>query len=310
MAALNILGLAGFGLEVPDLDAARRFYTAFGLDARDQDTGVSLRSPGRGHDEIVIVNGPAKRLRHLSFFIAPEAKIAFADKLQAAGLALHETPPIAGAAAGLWFQDPWGMWIHLDPRRPEPVPAATVPIRNTGGRRDRVDVALWQELDRKAVPRRIGHMLMFTQEWARVEKFYCEVLGFRTTDRAQGRVAFMAAGEGIIDHHCFGLINGTHRGIQHASFEVAGIDDIGFTAWRMREAGYKDGFGPGRHAIASNLFHYTRDPWGSWIECYADMDMVSDAWQCRDWQSLPYIWGPEWSPEFWTHEHNANFEPR
>jgi catechol-2,3-dioxygenase len=136
------------------------------------------------------------------------------------------------------------------------------------------------------------------------------VLGLRTTDRATGKVAFMAAGDGAIDHHCFGLIPSTHRGLQHASFKVGGIDDIGFGLWRMRQAGYKESFGPGRHTLASNLFHYIRDPWGSWVEYYADMDRISDKWECRDWNELPYIWGPEWAPEFWSNEMNGNVEPK
>lgn len=310
MQSPKVLGLSGFGIEAPDLDTARHFYTTFGLDATQDADALRLRSPGRAHDEITVFRGAVKRLHHLSFFIDPDAKIAFAERLAAAGLESSEALPRAGAPAGLWFQEPWGMWIHLNPMRPEALPVIELPPFNGGARHDRTGVALWQDVQRKRPPLRIGHMLMFTQEWERVEAFYCDVLGLRTTDRAKGKVAFMAAGEGIIDHHCFGLINSTHRGIQHASFHVAGIDDIGFTAWRMRDAGYKDSFGPGRHAIASNLFHYTRDPWGSWIECYADMDKITAEWQCRDWQSLPYIWGPEWSPEFWSNDHNANHEPR
>ena len=80
-------------------------------------------------------------------------------------------------------------------------------------------------------------------------------------------------------------------------------------ALQMRKAGYTEGFGVGRHALASNLFHYTRDPWGSWAEYYADMDKISDDWESGDWQSLPYIW-PDWAPEFWNNEMNANHEPR
>ena len=145
---------------------------------------------------------------------------------------------------------------------------------------------------------------------AEAERFLCDVLGLRVADRAVGKVSFLAAGEGVIDHHCFGLVHSTHRGFQHASFQVGGIDDIGLGAWRMREAGYRDSFGPGRHALASNLFQYVRDPWGSWVEYYADMDKISERWVSRDWSVLPYIWGPEWSPEFWGGEMNANLEPR
>jgi len=141
------------------------------------------------------------------------------------------------------------------------------------------------------------------------EQFYGKALGLRTSDRAAGKVAFMAAGEGVRDHHCFGLIKSTHRGFQHGSFHVNSIDDIGFGALQMHQAGYREGFGVGRHALASNLFHYTRDPWGSWIGYYTDMDKISEAWQAQDWNALPYVW-PQWAPEFWVQEMNANQEPR
>ena len=40
------------------------------------------------------------------------------------------------------------------------------------------------------------------------------------------------------------------------------------------------------------------------------MDKITDQWTCPDWDDLPYIWGPDWSPEFWGQEMNANLEPR
>ena len=306
----KVLGLSGFGLEVPDLEVARRFYVAFGLQVEQTAGKLVLRSPGRSNDEIVVVQGAKKRMHHLSFFIAPGTEAAFGEKLAKAGIDVRVSPAMAELRPGLWFQDPWGTWINLHPKHPDPLPAISLPEYNIGGRGARIDVDLWQELPRDRPPMRIGHMLVFTPDWERAEKFFVDVLGLWTTDRVAGKVAFMAAGEGVIDHHCFGLINGTHRGFQHASFQVASMDDIGFGAWRMVNAGYKQGFGPGRHAIASNLFHYTRDPWGSWIEYYADMDKVTTSWKCRDWDDLPYIWGPEWSPEFWGTEMNGNFEPR
>ena len=306
----KVTGLCGFGLEVPELAVAQRFYETFGLQVQQAGAALLVRCPGRSDAEIVLTTGNRKRMHHLSFFISPAAKDAFAAKLRGAGLAMTETAPVGGIRGGLWFQDPWGTWINLNPVEPQSPAPVALPLSNTGGRSDRIDVNLWQELDRNRPPMRIGHLLIFTQDWERAEAFFATILGLRTTDRGKGKVAFMAAGDGVIDHHCFGLINSSHRGFQHASFQVAGFDDIGYGAWRMRAAGYKEAFGPGRHAIASNLFHYTRDPWGSWVEYYADMDKVTDHWQCRDWESLPYTWGPEWSPEFWNGEMNANLEPR
>ena len=302
MSTLKVIGLNGFGLEVPDLDVAAKFYGAFGLVGERRGEMIGLRSPGRPRDEAILVRGAHKRLHHISFVIRPDDEAPFAAKLRKAGLTPGSAP--GGAQrAGLWFRDPWGTLINLCPGEPppgaKPVPAG-----------ERLDVHRWRELDRDPKPARIGHMLVFTPDWEKAEKFFADVLGLRTSDRAAGKVSFMAAGDGVIDHHCFGLIPSTHRGYQHASFQVGSIDDIGFGTWRMRNAGYKETFGPGRHALASNLFHYIRDPWGSWIEYYADMDKISDRWECRDWSELPYIWGPEWSPEFWGKEMNGNFEPR
>jgi catechol-2,3-dioxygenase len=302
MSDPKVIGLNGIGLEVPDAATAEKFYGAFGLTTRRRGGAVGFGSPGRANDELLVIPGAArKRLHHLSFTMRPGDEAAWGEKLKQHGL---KTGAPAAARPGIWFQDPWGTWINLSP--------GSFPYENSAPAKseERLDVHHWRTLERDPKPQRLGHMLMFTPDYEKSEAFFTEVLGLRTTDRAKGKVSFMAAGNGVIDHHCFGLIPSTHRGFQHASFKVGGIDDIGFGAWRMRAAGYKESFGPGRHALASNLFHYFRDPWGSWIEYYADMDRISDKWECRDWQELPYVWGPEWAPEFWGKEMNGNFEPR
>ena len=301
MTQPKVIGLAGVGLQVPEVGVAEKFYGTFGLQGEKRGAGVGFRSAGRARDEILVLPGaPQKRMHHLSFFIRPNDEAPFAEKLQKMGL----KPSSAPERPGLWFEDPWGTQINLTPGSSPYDEKTQEPEKN------RLDVHHWKALNRDPRPLRIGHMLMFTPDYEKSEAFFSEALGLRTTDRAKGKVSFMAAGDGVRDHHCFGLIPSTHRGFQHASFKVSGIDDIGFGAWRMRNAGYKETFGPGRHALASNLFHYFRDPWGSWIEYYADMDRISDSWECRDWNELPYVWGPEWAPEFWGKEMNGNFEPK
>lgn len=309
MSSPKVQGLSGFGLEVPDLEEAEAFYKAFGLQSERRGDAVVLGSPGRDHEEGVLLKGARKRLHHVSFFIRPDDTERFAEHLHRSGLDVTEEPPEGWLRTGLWFQDPWGTWIHLAPKDPAVRKETPDHPSNLYGHADRVDVHLWREIPKDRPPQRIGHMLMFASDWVKAETFFSDVLGLRTSDRVAGKVAFMAAGDGITDHHCFGLINSTHRGFQHASFMVPNFDDIGFGAWRMTEAGYKDIFGPGRHAVASNLFCYIRDPWGSWVEYYADMDKISPAWRCNDFETLPYVWGPEWSPEFWGGEMNANLEP-
>lgn len=306
----HVLGLNGFGLVVPDLAVAERFYTAFGLEKHAAGGGLAFSCRGRRNDEILLAQGPRKRLHHVSFHVLPESLGPFADRLRAEGLTPGETAPEGFARPGLWFRDPWGTWLNLDPTPMQAEPVIALPEYNFGGQIRRVDVNLWQELerDRKPAPLRLGHVLIFTPEWEKAEQFFSGVLGLRATDRIAGKGVFMNAGDGTVDHHCFAMIQSTHRGLQHASFYVGGFDAIGFAAWHMRESGYRDTFGPGRHAIASNLFQYFRDPWGSWVEYYSDMDKITENWVCRDWKSLPYTWGPEWSPEFWGNVMNGNLE--
>ena len=303
MSEPKVIGLNGVGLEVPDLGVAEKFYGAFGLVSYKHENSVGFRAAAGGSDALLVMRGAKKRMHHVSFLIRPGDEPAFAEKLKKHGMQTASAP--GGAPReGLWFQDPWGTWINLSPG------VSPYQDKNPESSKSQIDVHKWRELNRDPKPQRIGHMLMFTPDYEKAEAFFTEVLGLRTSDRAKGKASFMAAGDGVIDHHCFGLVPSTHRGYQHASFKVSGIDDIGFGAWRMRNAGYKETFGPGRHALASNLFHYFRDPWGSWIEYYADMDRISDAWQPRDWNELPYVWGPEWAPEFWGKEMNGNFEPQ
>lgn len=308
MSVARVHSLAGYGFEVPDVEVARSFYTAFGLQPKAHAGALALGCADVAAPSVLVLQGApgsTKRLHHLSFFVQASDLPRFEERLKAMGTPAS-TPPFAHLRAGLWFQDPWGTWFNLTPR----TEADEVVIAPFVVDHKRVDRHLWSELPKQAEPKKLGHLLLFTQDFAKAEAYLSEALGLRTTDRAVGKVTFMAGGEGVRDHHCFGLINSTHRGFQHASFYVDSFDQIGFGGWQMREAGFKDQFGLGRHALASNLFLYIRDPWGSWVEYYSDMDKISEAWVTRDWNQLPYIWGPQWSPEFWGKEMNANLEPR
>ena len=302
MDQLRVEYLAGYGLQVPDVTLAEAFYTAFGLQADTTPAALQMRTKALGPAELVIVKGPKKRLHHLSFAIRQQDMAAFSERLKTFGIDTV-TPPFGPIRDGLWFQDPWGTWVNLVPVEAKP----PVLVAEAVLLQPRVDRHLWQELERDIRPNKLGHLLMFTHDYDKSEAFYVNALGLRITDKVPGKVAFLSGGKGIRDHHCFGLIPSTHRGFQHGSFHVDSVDDIGFGALQMRKAGFKDGFGLGRHAIASNLFYYVRDPWGSWVEYYTDMDKISEAWQSREWNGLPYIW-PDWAPEFWGKEMNANLE--
>ena len=65
---------------------------------------------------------------------------------------------------------------------------------------------------------------------------------------------------------------------------------------QMAEAGFRRGWGLGRHVLGSNYFHYVRDPWGSFAEYSADIDYVParQVWDAKDHppENSFYLWGP------------------
>jgi catechol-2,3-dioxygenase len=46
MSEPKVIGLAGVGLEVPDLGVAEKFYSAFGLKAKRRSNALGFCSPG------------------------------------------------------------------------------------------------------------------------------------------------------------------------------------------------------------------------------------------------------------------------
>lgn len=148
----------------------------------------------------------------------------------------------------------------------------------------------------------MGHTILFTPDIEASERFYREVLGFKLSDRNPGVVTFLNSGPG--DHHVFGFVQSTHSGLHHSSFEVADMDEIATGAQKMAERGYTTGWGLGRHSMGSNLFHYIRDPWGSWTEYFSDIDQISADWVGREWDVPPAVWCPIMPSDF-----AANLEP-
>ena len=297
-----ISGLAHYALEVPDLDVADGFLQDFGLETAEKDGSLVARCAGRDQDQVRLVQGPAKRLHHVSFTLHPGTADSVREALDRAGTPVIE-PPAGASPAGFWIRDPDGTAVQLLDQPPAPARPLAEVLTNGGASRQRIGIALWQQATQDVMPSRLGHALLFTAQPEEMTRFYTEVLGLRISDTIHGKVTFLNAGPG--DHHVFGFIRSSHRGFHHASFEVPSIDAIALGADRMREKGREPGWGLGRHTIGSNFFHYNPDPWGSWIEWFSDIDQIDDSWVANDWDAPPHLWGAPPPPTFLS-----NLEPK
>lgn len=283
-----ISGLHHYSLEVPDLDVAEGFLQDFGLETEEKDGSLLAQCPGRGQEQVRLLEAPVKRLHHVAFTLHPGTMDVVREALERAGTPVTE-PPAGAAEAGLWIRDPDGTAVQLLDEPPAPPRPAEDVLVNVGGSRQRVGTAQWRRATGDVMPRRLGHTLLFSAQPERMTDFYTRVLGLRVSDRIRGMVTFLNAGPG--DHHVFGFIASTHRGFHHASFEVPSIDAIAIGADRMRTQGHDTGWGLGRHTIGSNFFHYNQDPWGSWIEWFSDIDQIDDCWTAGEWEVPPHLWG-------------------
>ncbi|HXL88368.1 MAG TPA: VOC family protein [Streptosporangiaceae bacterium] len=287
---MRVSGLLNCGLQIPSLEAGRSFYTDFGLEVSEQGNALAVRCTGRDQDQVILTEGPRKRLDHVAFAVEPGSLPDWQRHLEGLGVRLLYI------GDGLWFEDEEGNLVRLRdtglaPWRPFPPEAF-----NVGDSVARTDAARWLVAAESPRPRRLGHMLIFVADIVAAEAFYTRALGLRLSDRVPGKATFLNSGPG--DHHVFGFVQSTHPGLHHTSFEVANIDQLGMGAQLMAANGHREGWGLGRHSLGSNLFHYIRDPWGSWIEYFTDIDRITEDWIPREWQTPPAVWCPLMPEQF------------
>ncbi len=300
----GVHSLQRFVMSVSALDEAERFYRAFGLDVRRAGGVLELRAYGDPHCWGVIHgNGEPKRLQFLTFGIFADDADAFAARIANHG-AKREPHPL-GTRDGMWLADADGVAIQLvvasnvspaakpAPDAPPPVP----PGKGAAPARSRAEPVR---------PRRLSHVLRFTPDVMRMVRFCTDVLGLRLSDHSGDVIAFTHALHGS-DHHVMAFAKSDRPGLHHSSWEVRSVDEVGRGSEQMRDAGYADGWGVGRHVLGSNYFYYVRDPWKSWAEYSFDIDYVPPGvdWKAADHpaEDSIYVWGPPMPPEF-----IANFE--
>jgi catechol 2,3-dioxygenase-like lactoylglutathione lyase family enzyme len=294
-AAHSFLGL---GLDVPDLEAARDFYTAFGLDVvagRDALLLRGARADPAAPAAATLREG-ARRLTHLTFGAYEEDIARFKAQLEAAGIKRIDAPagvePLAGS---IWVRDPDG------------TPVQIAPAQKTTPDHRRASLAYAPGDWRHAPPRagtqanpfRLGHTFLFTASIEQSTRFYSQALGLGQSD-GNDYVAFLHGRHGS-DHHILGFGQSHAPGFHHFSFEVENIDQIGVGGQHMAARG-SGGWGFGRHVAGSNYFWYVRDPFGGWAEYFCDIDYIPAGTEVPHRDLAPedsvYLWGPPMPEDF------------
>jgi catechol 2,3-dioxygenase-like lactoylglutathione lyase family enzyme len=298
--ALGVHSIDHFAVQVPDLAVARAFYEAFGLDVKDEGGSLALCAKGNAHIWARFTQGPHKQLRYLSFGVFAEDMAALTAHLDSKGVKRVE-----GAGEGIWIEGFDGLPINI--RVAEKCSPRSKTLFETASTAAGQSGAVFNSAAPKIHPRTLSHFAIYTTDVIAATAWYEAILGLRLSDGSGPVVAFLHGPHGS-DHHLLALVGSTHRGMHHCSWDVGSFQEVGLGSAQMFRAGYKEGWGVGRHVLGGNYFYYARDPWGSYAEFSADIDYIPADCEWPSAQHAPedsfYLWGPDVPPEL-----VSNLEP-
>ena len=101
-----------------------------------------------------------------------------------------------------------------------------------------------------------SHIGLCSNDPARDEAFWTRVMGAKVSDRIG--VAPLLRIDTV--HHKIALFQSATPGIQHINHQVESIDDVMRAYYRLKEAGVRIVFGPGRHPTSGACFLYFEGP--------------------------------------------------
>ncbi|KAL3459473.1 Glyoxalase/Bleomycin resistance protein/Dihydroxybiphenyl dioxygenase [Aspergillus heterothallicus] len=150
---------------------------------------------------------------------------------------------------------------------------------------------------------KLGHFGLCVTDFARLYDFFTTRFNLKASDLvhdAKGRdiTAFLHLDRGkeLVDHHTFFLFEGPEWHVHHSSFETHDFDTQLLGHHWLREKGYKNCWGVGRHIMGSQVFDYWFDSSGFIVEHYVDGDLVDETHPTNRTLASPnnlHVWGPD-----------------
>ncbi|MBR9791479.1 MAG: glyoxalase [Gammaproteobacteria bacterium] len=280
---MNIIGPDTLVFGVDDVDACEEYLKDYGLESVGDGQFIALDGTSVivAHKDDPSLPEPlasGSMLRKTIYGVADQATL---DAI-AAELDKDRTVKVLDNGS-LEAQDDAGfvLGFQVTIRKPLSMPAEQ--INAPGASSMRGFNSLGVEKLATPKPRSLSHVVYFVPDFAKLEAFYSQRLGFVTTDRFSHVGPFMRPA-GTHDHHTlFFIETPPHmQGCEHFTFHMAGPTEVVQAGTNMVNKGYQSFWGPGRHIMGSNWFWYFKSPFGCHIEYDADMDLHDEHWTARE----------------------------
>jgi len=287
--------LLGFHAAVPDPAALGAYYDELGLRG-DATVGYTGSDGGAG---VTVDESPFRRLLSVDIGCHDERDLdAVQQRLEAGGSSARRTD------YSLSVTDPASRVLFtVSVAEPEAaLRPGHVVTPNAPGAVVRRNERAPGTLQGPRPPRRLGHLVIGTPDLAATRDLLADGLGCQVSDEVEGFIAFLRCST---EHHNIGLVHSPVPLLQHYSWECDDVDHLGHTATALYRADpARHSWGFGRHFAGSNFYWYLRDPAGSFIELYADLDRIDDdeTWRANagplDLDQIANVWGPNLPTEF------------
>ena len=287
--------LRSLDLGVADPLAQAAFHTEMGLTSGD---GSLFDSPDGG-TQIRLSQHPFRRLLRVDLGVDDESDLAdISRRLSDLG-----APHTVESGVLRCVEPHTRIEFRVEPvARLAQTPSTAHPY-NAPGHSPRVDRRSPGVFPGARSPRRLGHIVVATPSWRATRSFMLDGLGFKVSDEFTDIIAFLRCSS---DHHNVAIVNGEVPYLQHYSWECDDVDHVGHLATKLLAVdAERHTWGFGRHFIGSNFMWYLRDPSGSFVEFYSDMDRIEDdvAWETTGrtavgLENVGLAWGPSMPMEF------------
>lgn len=259
-------------LNVTDLDRSAPFYRDdVGLRLTARENGAAFFTCSRDHHNIALYAGKTPGVKRVGYEVESEAVIdALIARLGGLGLPVEEVSERERQSLGQ----------SRTIRVREPASGLQFEFYNSQLRMSVEYVPTHTKIQR------LGHLVLWLEQYDAMLKFAQEVLNFRVSDHFGDRLTFMRCFPNPY-HHTFAIGRGERTGLHHVNFMVTDMDDIGRAIHRLNKTNVTIAFGPGRHPPSGSIFLYYLDPDGLTLEYSFGMEEFPEVNPRK-----PYVYEP------------------
>ncbi|GME29198.1 Glyoxalase/Bleomycin resistance protein/Dihydroxybiphenyl dioxygenase [Neofusicoccum parvum] len=309
---ISVLRIAHVYYQHKDINDVCKFLADFGF-VEERRAGERIYFRGYGTEPFVYCAEKADEdmFGGAAFAVASFEDLELAQQLIPSASEIYELDDAPGGGQCVTFHDPVdGFPFHLVYGQSPADPRASFPQLDFNFPNDKKRaVNHFQRFAKGPAPvHKMGHFGVCVTDFAKAYEFYTTKFNFKASDLLHdeaGRqtTAFMHIdlGEELVDHHSFFLFEGPEHHVHHSSFEVHDFDIQVLGHDWLRERGYRNCWGVGRHILGSQIFDYWFDPSGFILEHYVDGDLVNCEAETKLSQASPHglhIWGPDLPVDF------------